>query len=158
MKQRDRVAMTPAEVDALLASQHKVQLATNGRDGFPHLVTMYYVFVDGLITFWTYRSSQKALNLERDQRISCLVEVGEQYFDLKGVLVHGRARRIEDPAAVLEIGRRVTAVFTEPTAGDAMTDYVSRAARKRVGYAVDPARVISWDHAKLLGQARDPDR
>ena len=151
MKQRDKVAMTAAETQELLASQHKVQLATNGRDGFPHLVTMYYALVDGLITFWTYRSSQKALNLERDPRISCLVEVGEQYFDLKGVLVQGRARRIEDPAAVLDVGRRITAVFSEPMAdGDAMTQYVEHAARKRIGYAVEPARVISWDHAKLL--------
>jgi PPOX class probable F420-dependent enzyme len=153
VKQRDKVAMTDAQVQQLLASQHKVQLATNGRDGFPHLVTMYYTLVDGLITFWTYGSSQKALNLERDPRISCLVEVGEQYFDLKGVLVQGWVRRIEDPAAVLEIGRRITEVFAEPMADDqAMTEYVTRAARKRLGYAVEPTRVISWDHAKLLGQ------
>lgn len=158
MKQRDKVAMADVEVQQLLASQHKVQLATNGRDGFPHVVTMYYTLVDGLITFWTYGSSQKALNLERDPRISCLVEVGEQYFDLKGVLVQGWARRIEDPAAVLEIGRRITELFSEPMApvvggtDDAMTKYVERAARKRFGYAVEPTRVISWDHTKLLGQ------
>lgn len=153
MKQRDKVAMTQDEADELLASQHKVQLATNGPGGFPHLVTMYYALVDGLITFWTYRTSQKALNLERDPRISCLVEVGEQYFDLKGVLVQGTARRIEDPAVVVEIGRRITAVFSEPTAqGEAPTQYVERAASKRFGYAVEPTRVISWDHAKLLGQ------
>jgi general stress protein 26 len=153
MKQRDKVAMTTEEVSELLASQHKVQLATNGHDGFPHLVTMYYALVDGLITFWTYRSSQKALNLERDPRISCLVEVGEQYFDLKGVLIQGTARRIEDPAVVVEVGRRITAVFSEPMAdADAMTAYVAHAARKRFGYAVEPARVISWDHTKLLSQ------
>jgi len=153
VKQRDRVAMTPAEVDDLLASQRKVQLATNGRDGFPHLVTMYYVMTDGLITFWTYRTSQKALNLERDPRISCLVEIGEAYFDLKGVLVQGTVRRIDDPAAVVEIGRRISAVFSEPlTGGDGLTDYVEHAARKRFGYVVEPSRVISWDHAKLLGQ------
>jgi len=142
--------MTPAEVNELLASQHKVQLATNGHDGFPHLVTMYYVLIDGQITFWTYRTSQKALNLERDPRISCLVEVGEQYFDLKGVLVQGRARRIDDPDAVMEVGRRISAVFSEPLAGDATTDYVEHAARKRFGYAVEPTRTITWDHAKLL--------
>jgi general stress protein 26 len=153
VKQRDKVAMTAEEVSELLASQHKVQLATNGHDGFPHLVTMYYALVDGLITFWTYRSSQKALNLERDPRISCLVEVGEQYFDLKGVLIQGTARRIEDPAVVVEVGRRITAVFSEPMAdADAMTAYVAHAARKRFGYAVEPARVISWDHTKLLSQ------
>src|SRR5712691_13149860 len=103
--------MTEAETQEMLASHNKVQLATNGHDGFPHLVTMYYVMVDGLITFWTYRKSQKALNLERDPRISCLVEDGEEYFDLRGVLVQGLARRIDDPAAVAEIGRRITPVI-----------------------------------------------
>ncbi|HUD36944.1 MAG TPA: pyridoxamine 5'-phosphate oxidase family protein [Streptosporangiaceae bacterium] len=161
MKQRDQVAMTPAETEQMLASESKVQLATNGHDGFPHLVTMYYVMMDGLITFWTYRRSQKALNLERDPRISCLVETGEQYFDLRGVLVQGTARRIDDPAAVLAIGHRITGVFADPmivTApapdgpSDPLEEYVEHAARKRFGYAVEPSRVITWDHAKLLPQ------
>lgn len=145
--------MTEVEVQEMLASHNKVQLATNSRDGFPHLVTMYYVMMDGLITFWTYRSSQKALNLGRDPRISCLVEVGNEYFDLKGVVVQGTTRRIEDPAVILEIGRRITATFSDPTAmaDDAVADYVEHAARKRFGYAVEPSRVISWDHTKLIG-------
>ncbi len=145
--------MTETEVQEMLAAHNKVQLATNGHDGFPHLVTMYYVMMDGLITFWTYRTSQKALNLGRDPRISCLVEVGSQYFDLKGVLVQGTVRRIEDPSVILEIGRGITATFSDPAAmaDDAVTDYVEHAARKRFGYAVEPAKVISWDHAKLLG-------
>jgi hypothetical protein len=159
VKQRDQVAMTPAETEQMLASESKVQLATNGHDGFPHLVTMYYVMMDGLITFWTYRRSQKALNLERDPRISCLVETGEQYFDLRGVLVQGTARRIDDPAAVLEVGRRITGVFADPMLvnapapdgqSDPLEEYVEHAARKRFGYAVEPGRVITWDHAKLL--------
>ncbi|HEY3906881.1 MAG TPA: pyridoxamine 5'-phosphate oxidase family protein [Streptosporangiaceae bacterium] len=153
MKQRDKVAMTEAEVQEMLASHNKVQLATNGHDGFPHLVTMYYVMMDGLITFWTYRSSQKALNLGRDPRISCLVEVGNEYFDLKGVVVQGTTRRLEDPAVILEIGRRITATFSDQSAmaDDAVTDYVEHAARKRFGYAVEPSKVISWDHTKLIG-------
>ncbi len=158
MKQRDQVAMTEAQASELLASQRKVQLATNGPDGFPHLVTMYYVTIGGRITFWTYRTSQKALNLERDPRISCLVETGEQYFDLKGVLVQGTARRIADPAAVADIGRAITRVLADPMLANApaadgeqdpLTHYVEHAARKRFGYVVEPSRVITWDHAKL---------
>ncbi|HUZ52623.1 MAG TPA: pyridoxamine 5'-phosphate oxidase family protein [Streptosporangiaceae bacterium] len=152
MKQRDQVAMTPDEATGLLAAGRKVQLATNGTDGFPHLVTMYYVMVDGLLTFWTYRKSQKALNLERDPRISGLVEDGEEYFDLRGVLIQGMARRIEDPATVAEIGRRITAVIGGPMASadpGALTQYVEHAASKRYGYRVEPSKVISWDHTKL---------
>jgi nitroimidazol reductase NimA-like FMN-containing flavoprotein (pyridoxamine 5'-phosphate oxidase superfamily) len=152
VKQRDQVAMTEQEVAALLATGRKVQLATNGASGFPHLVTMYYVFSDGQIAFWTYRKSQKALNLARDPRISCLVEDGEEYFDLRGVLVQGIAHRIEDAERIAAIGRGITAVVGGPLAGageQALDAYVSRAAAKRYGYLVEPRRVISWDHTKL---------
>ena len=153
MKQRDRVTMTPDEVAAMLAACRKVQLATINPDGMPHLVTMYYTLVDGKIAFWTYRTSQKALNLARDPRISCLVETGDQYFDLKGVQIQGTVRTVEDPAAVQDIGRGITEVMGTDIAGDAadaLRDYVASAARKRFGYIVEPHRVISWDHSKLL--------
>jgi PPOX class probable F420-dependent enzyme len=156
MKQRDRVTMTPDEVAAMLTACRKVQLATINPDGMPHLVTMYYALIDGNIAFWTYRASQKALNLARDPRISCLVETGDQYFDLKGVQIQGVVQTIEDPAAVQDIGRSITEVMgtavtgTDGDAADTVGDYVARAARKRFGYIVEPLRVISWDHSKLL--------
>ena len=152
MKQRDQVAMTPDETAVFLAGGRKVQLATIGQDGFPHLVTMYYVLTGGQITFWTYRKSQKALNLERDPRISCLVEDGEEYSDLRGVLVQGTARRIDDHEEIAAIGRRITSVIGGAMAGagpDVLTQYIEHAARKRYGYRVEPTKIISWDHAKL---------
>src|SRR5437764_10504076 len=148
MKQRDRVAMTAAEAAGFLASHRKVQVATINKDGTPHLVAMYYVMLGGRIAFWTYRASQKALNLARDPRLTCLVESGEEYFDLRGVQVAGRARLVEDPAGVLEIGRGVADGMAGMPSG-AVEDYVAHAARKRVGYLVEPTRITSWDHSKL---------
>jgi PPOX class probable F420-dependent enzyme len=157
-KQRDRVAMTPDEVAGMLAGGRKVQLATINPDGYPHLVTMYYTLVDGRIAFWTYRTSQKALNLARDPRISCLVETGEAYFDLRGVQVQGTVETITDPDGVYQVGLAIGAVMDNartdaaPGAdGSAINEYVANAARKRYAYLVEPVRVISWDHAKLLG-------
>jgi PPOX class probable F420-dependent enzyme len=149
MKQRDRVAMTADEVAGLLAASRKLQLATINPDGTPHLVTMFYVMLGGRIAFWTYRASQKARNLARDPRLTCLVETGEDYFELRGVQVVGLARLVEEPAGVLEIGRAVAGALAGVPA-DAVDDYVAHAARKRVGYVVDPVRLISWDHRKLL--------
>jgi PPOX class probable F420-dependent enzyme len=149
MKQRDRVAMTPAEITAMLEQSRKLQLATINRDGTPHLVTMFYVMLGGQIAFWTYRSSQKALNLARDPRVTCLVETGEEYFELRGVQVAGVVRCVEDPAGVLEIGRGVAGGMAG-VPGDAVEDYVAHTARKRVGFFVEPRRVISWDHRKLV--------
>jgi PPOX class probable F420-dependent enzyme len=155
VKQRDQIAMTPDETAVFLAAGRKVQLATIGPDGFPHLVTMYYVLIGGQITFWTYRKSQKALNLERDPRISCLVEDGEEYFDLRGVLVQGTATRIDDHEEIAAIGRLITSVIGGAEAGagaEALTQYVEHAARKRYGYRVEPSKIISWDHTKLASR------
>ena len=158
-KQRDRVKMSDTEVAELLAAGRKVQLATINPDGYPHLVTMYYTLVDGKIAFWTYRTSQKALNLARDPRISCLVETGEAYFDLRGVQIQGTVETITDPDAVYQIGLRIGDVMGNALAGagasatedtdDAVNEYVASAARKRYGYLVTPVKVISWDHTKL---------
>jgi hypothetical protein len=62
-KERERVAMAENEINQMLGSCRKVQLATLSPDGYPHLVTMYYTLMAGKIAFWTYRGSQKALNL-----------------------------------------------------------------------------------------------
>jgi PPOX class probable F420-dependent enzyme len=148
VKQRDRVAMTAGEAHALLASSRKLQLATINPDGTPHLVTMFYVMQDGQIAFWTYRASQKARNLARDPRVTCLVETGDDYFELCGVQVAGTVRLVDDPAGVLEIGRGVAEAMAGGPGG-VVEEYVQQAARKRVGYLVQPARIISWDHRKL---------
>ena len=158
-KQRDRVQMAPDEVAEMLAGGRKVQLATINPDGYPNLVTLYYALVDGKIAFWTYRTSQKALNLARDPRISCLVETGDAYFDLRGVQIQGTVETITDPDEVYKIGLAIGVVMGNGGAGDVpgdvsgeINDYVAHAARKRYGYVVSPVKVISWDHTKLLGQ------
>lgn len=153
MKQRDIVSMTTGEVSALLHALRKVQIASLNPDGSVHLVTMFYTMVDEHIAFWTYRTSQKARNLARDPRITCLVEDGEDYFELRGVQIAGTVRILEDPGDVLAIGRLIAlgGLKAGDVAGDTLEDYVQHAARKRCGYIVEPRRVVSWDHRKLTG-------
>jgi PPOX class probable F420-dependent enzyme len=149
VKERARVAMTDAEVLSLLAARRKVQLATINRDGTPHLVTMFYALIDGRIGFWTYRTSQKARNLARDPRITCLVEDGEDYFELRAVQVAGTVKRFDELAEVLAVGRRIAATL-DGVPAEALESYVAEAARKRAAYIVEPGRMVSWDHRKLL--------
>jgi PPOX class probable F420-dependent enzyme len=145
---RARAALTVDETRHLLASSRKTHLATINRDGTPHVVTMFYALRDDRITFWTYRASQKARNLARDPRLTCLVEDGEDYFSLRGVQVNGIAHPIEDRAGVAAVGRLV-AEGPLGVPGDVVDGYIEHAARKRVAYVVEPVRVVSWDHRKL---------
>ena len=78
---RAAVVMTDEEIEQFLTDSMKVQVATIGPEGNPHLSTLFYVVHGGKIAFWTYGSSQKIRNLERDPRITCLVEGGDDYFE-----------------------------------------------------------------------------
>ncbi|MQA84335.1 MAG: pyridoxamine 5'-phosphate oxidase [Streptosporangiales bacterium] len=151
MDERARIRMNDDEVDAFLREGRKLQLATINPDGTPHLVTMYYALLDGRVAFWTYRAAQKARNLDRDPRTTCLVEAGDGYFDLRGVQITGLARRIDDLADVAEVGRAISHQLPDRGPGRSTEEYVQRAARKRVAYVVEPTRVVSWDHRKLAG-------
>ena len=92
MSARDGVRMGDGEVAGFLGDHLKVQVASIGRDGAPHLTTLFYVVLDGRIAFWTYARSQKIRNLERDPRVSALVEDGTDYFELRGVSITGTRR------------------------------------------------------------------
>ncbi len=154
---RDAVRMSDTEVQQLLAENLKVQVATVGRSGVPHLTTLFYVVDDGLIGFWTYARSQKVRNLERDPRLSCLVEDGTDYFELRGVSVTGRGRIVRDHDHLLDIGSRVVARMagadTVADLGAEGLEAVERQARKRVAVLVEPETVATWDHRKMLSGA-----
>jgi PPOX class probable F420-dependent enzyme len=136
--------MSEEEVDAFLAAQLKVQVASINRDGTPHLTTLFYVVQEGRIAFWTYGSSQKVRNLERDPRVSCLVETGSDYFELAGVSLRGTAEIVRDEDGIRRIGTAVThAMAGGADLGDLGREIVEKQVRKRVGVVVTPATVAS---------------
>ena len=104
---RSAVQMSEEEIEQFLLDNMKVQIATIGPDGTPHLTTLFYVLEDGMLAFWTYGRSQKVVNLRRDPRITCLVEDGEDYFELRGVSIQGKARLIEEYDDIRALGSRV---------------------------------------------------
>jgi PPOX class probable F420-dependent enzyme len=147
---RARVRMSPDEVESFLADAMKLQVATVNPDGAPHLTTLFYVVQDGSMVFWTYATSQKIKNLERDPRVSCLVEDGEDYFELRGVSITGTAKLVRDEAGIRKIG---TAVAERMVGGGDLGEIgeaeVERQVTKRVGVIVTPTKVASWDHRKM---------
>ena len=150
---RAAVRLSDDELAEFLAANMKVQVATVGPDGAPHLTTLFYALdEDGRITFWTYGSSQKIKNIRRDPRISCLVEDGVDYGELRGVSIQGRAELVEDYDAIRTLGRRVVEVMAGGADLGALGDQiVDGQARKRVGVVVVPDKVASWDHRKMNG-------
>lgn len=145
--------MTPEEVAEFLAPPRIGVLSSNGPDGYPHSVAMAYVPADGAIRMWSYAKAAKTRNLRRDPRCAFLVEDGELYHELRGVLLRGRIEIVEDVDAVAEIGlalRERQRVSEATVVGaPASPEEVRAQAAKRVGLVLRPERVHSWDHGKI---------
>ncbi len=151
MSRRDQIRMNSEEIHAFLEEQRTLQVSTIDHDGWPHLVAMWYVLIDDQIVFWTYAKSQKALNLQRDPRLTCLVESGENYEELRGVQIKGRAVLNDDRETVQRIGEVIYERYTGGPLNDATRQMVAAQAPKRVIVFVEPVEIVSWDHRKLGG-------
>jgi PPOX class probable F420-dependent enzyme len=152
MSRRDQIKLSDEEISDFLAEQRIVVCATNGRDGWPHLMPLWYVVRDGELWAWTYAKSQKTKNLERDPRATLQVETGEQYDQLRGVMLECEATLHRDVDTVAALGVEIMSRYAPGAElGDAGREMVRAQAPKRVGLQFVERRRASWDHRKLGG-------
>lgn len=151
MSRRNQIVMTPEEIEAFLHEQRTMSVATVGADGRPHLVAMWYAFIDGAPAFWTYGKAQKIVNLRRDPRLTCMVEDGSAYNELRGVELVADAQLIENPEQVLAFGVQITERYQGITVNEAVLPSIQKSAAKRVVVRLDVKKAVSWDHRKLGG-------
>ena len=149
MNRRESIQMTASELSAFLDEQRTLIVASLGPDGYPHVVPMWYTLVDGRLAFWTYAKAQKTVNLRRDPRITCLIEAGGVYGELRGAQIKGVATLIEEEAAVLRLGVELHERNYGRPLSPELHRKVERQAPKRAGVIVQPLRIVSWDHRKL---------
>jgi PPOX class probable F420-dependent enzyme len=150
---RDTIRMSAEEADAYLRSRSRIILVTNGPEGLPHPVPMNYgLDPEGRIIITSFRKSQKVRNLERDPRATLLVESGDNYADLKSVIVFADAEIIGDHEEIPRLMGHIGA--DRELAGSisgSMSEQVKASIAKRVVLRFTPRSMVSWDHTKLEG-------
>lgn len=148
VKQRSLIRMTPDEIDEFLHGRHTMSLCSINHDGTIHAVAMWYGFLDGAVAVETKAKSQKVKNLRRNPTITCLVEDGDTYEELRGVELVGRAEIVDDPDRLWQVGVNVWERYNGPYTDD-VRPLVEVMLNKRVAVKVHVDRVVSWDHRKL---------
>ncbi|MGW4089648.1 PPOX class F420-dependent oxidoreductase [Nocardia sp. NPDC004750] len=148
VNQRAQIVMSDTEITEFLQRSRIATLATIGPKGTPHLTAMWYALIDGEIWFETKAKSQKAVNLRRDPRVTCMVEAGDTYDQLRGVSIEGRAEIIDDAEKLFAVGVSVWERYTGPY-NEELRPMVEAMLNKRVAVRVVPERTRSWDHRKL---------
>jgi PPOX class probable F420-dependent enzyme len=151
MSRRTQITMSDEEVASLLEEQRVVICATNGPHGWPHLMPLWYVVRDGDLWAWTYAKSQKVRNLERDSKATLQVETGDEYQQLRGVMIEADATVHRDAELIVEFGAELMQRYGAGATGPAFMDAVRAQAAKRVALQFNARRVATWDHRKLAG-------
>jgi nitroimidazol reductase NimA-like FMN-containing flavoprotein (pyridoxamine 5'-phosphate oxidase superfamily) len=139
INRRQEIQLSPDEQAAFFRERKKAALATIDGDGFPHVVAMNYFT----------REAQKVVNIRRNPKVALMVEAGDEYAELRGVMIRGRCEILEGEAAVRAAfeGRAVTQTNPAPVNPGA-----AASAPKRVVLKIVPEKIVSWDHRKLGGR------
>jgi hypothetical protein len=136
--------MTKAEAHAFLDSQPGwAMLTTMDLNGYPHTIPIGY-FRDGEEVYLGSRDrTQKLMNIERDVRVSVLVEGGSTMADLKGLLIQGDGAVIREDSEVLRLSR-----LGAQARGLPESEWPTEVGKGRAYVHLTPIRMVSWDNTK----------
>jgi nitroimidazol reductase NimA-like FMN-containing flavoprotein (pyridoxamine 5'-phosphate oxidase superfamily) len=149
-----KLRMTKDEIDALMRHESRIRIATVGPGADINLTPMTFGWAGGRI--YIFGRGQKVADLRRTPTATVLVDVGEAWRDLKGVMMKGQARILEDAAAEaadaylteaqLNIGAK-SGLKDED--GNIQPHAVSASGRSRRWIMFEPKRIVSWNNARL---------
>ena len=136
--------MTRDEVHAFLDSRPGwIALTTVSKSGHPHTVPIGYFRKGDEVFIGCRAGTQKLKNIERNSKVSLMLETGNTMQDIKGVCIQGTADIVMDPAEQLPLLRHSMALRGTPE------DQLPTEARPGAAYIrIRPEKVISWDYAK----------
>ena len=136
--------MSKEEVDTFLDSKPGwMMLTSQGRDGYPHTVPIGY-FRDGNRIFMGCRdNTQKVKNIERNPKVSLVIEDGKTMSDLRGILLRGDAFVVRGDEERLKISRLAAKMRGAPE-----DQWPTTASAGAVFIKVESPRVTSWDYSK----------
>jgi len=147
------IRLDSEEIDALLRNELRLRIATIGPETDINLTPMTFGWAGGAI--YIFGRGQKVVNIRRNATATVLVDVGEEWRGLKGIMLRGTARVLEDSTAEdqdeyldeaqLNLGQKHNL-----TKDGFLAPYAPSASGKSRRWIVfKPKVVVSWDNSKL---------
>jgi nitroimidazol reductase NimA-like FMN-containing flavoprotein (pyridoxamine 5'-phosphate oxidase superfamily) len=133
-----------AEIEAFLSKPLLARFCSHNVDGSIHITPIFYLYENGEFLFGTQQMAKKVKNIERDPRVTVLIDAEEPV--LQAVIVYGEASL--DFENVLEKRVRILEKYYEsPAAARAFAEKLARA-WKTVIIHVQPTRMVTFDYSK----------
>ena len=139
--------MTTEERDAFLTEQRTCRVGTVGADGAPHVTPLWFVWDGGSLWLTSIVKSQRWTDLQRDNRVSVVVDTGHDFLELRGVELRGRAEVVGEVPRSGEVNAELEAperLFADKYAGGQV-----RHDGRHAWLRITPDKIVSWDFRKL---------
>lgn len=150
----DHLRLSHDEIDALMAREPRLRIATVGPGTDINLTPMTFGWAGGRV--YVFGRGQKIANLRRNPTATVLVDVGDRWRELKGIMMRGRARVLEDAQAEAADPHLAVARLNlgekHGLHGDdgVVTPYAATASgRSRRWIVFTPKTVVSWNNERL---------
>ncbi len=136
--------ITWSEVAERLRPSRSYWLATTALDGSPHVTPVWAVVVDDVLYVYSERSTVKARNIARDDRVSVNLPDGEDV-----VIVQGRFVDLGTPLTHPEVVAAIVAKYDQPMDLDDLPS--EDPSSNEVLWALKPGRALVWQLADWDG-------
>jgi len=90
-----------------LKSQKILRLATIGKNKMPHIVPVWYKYSEKKFHIGTNTRTQKAINIKKNKRVSCCIDVGINAPEIYGVMIQGNANLILENNKVKRLAKKI---------------------------------------------------
>ena len=149
MNRQSQIQLTPEEQRAYLAEATTMTLCTIDKNGYPHAVAMSHMVKDGCIYMTSFRKAQKVVNARRNPKVTVMIESGDAYDQLRGLMIRGDCEVIDDPQEVWNVMREIRQFRGGEAPAPPEDAVLKERAKKRAILKIVPVKTASWDHTKL---------
>ena len=142
-----RIAMSPEERDAFLRAERTCRVASVKGDGAPHLSALWFVWDGDALWVTSIVKSQRWTDIQKDPRVSVLVDTGHDFGELRGVEISGTAEAVGEVPRTGEANDEL--VVPEQLFGDKYAGGTFGHDGRHAWLRIVPEKIVSWDFRKM---------
>lgn len=136
-------------IHSILEKNPDMTIATVREDGFPQANTVSFVNDGLMIYFGTGKSSQKAANIKKNEKVSLAITSPYHFWkDIEGLSISGYASVVDEPAEYRKVGKLLTDKYP------LVHEFADTASENIMIIKVDPQQIFLLDYSVAVGHTK----
>jgi hypothetical protein len=150
-----KIAMSPAELDAFLATERTCRVATVSATTGVHNTPLWFAWDGTALWLTSIVRSQRWTDLQRDPRVAVVVDAGEEYVELRGAELLGSVEVVGPVPRPAEGPQPAETAHAEELFAAKYSGGVPVHDGRHAWLRLVPDKITSWDFRKVYGGGTD---